>query len=59
MTCANCGRTLSNGNYVNGLVLCGTCVLLMDENEQLPRAKRLEPDWKRFTRQKRRTQAWR
>lgn len=59
MQCANCGKSIERGNYVNGVALCAKCVLEQDEDEQFPRPKRLEADWLRFATTKRRRREWR
>jgi hypothetical protein len=51
--CDHCGKGILRPTLINGLRLCGTCVLTMDEDQQVPQAKHVTDDWRSFSRGKR------
>ena len=52
--CDGCGKGITRPTLINGQRLCGSCVLLLDEDDQLPTTKHLAADWRSFSRGKRR-----
>jgi hypothetical protein len=51
MICVECGRDIfDKGGYVDGLVICGSCIAHYAETEQAPQPKVVDLDWERFVR---------
>jgi hypothetical protein len=55
--CGSCGREITRGNYVGGVIVCAACA--MEEMETPPAQKNVTRDWHAFSTVKRRKRAWR
>lgn len=48
MICIECGTVLSNRTIVSGIAVCGECMNKMPGDQQLPRSKVIEVDFRKI-----------
>ena len=59
MICVECGREYKAGMVIHGLAICPDCMAKVNPDEQLPRLKVVEPNFRRIARKRHYTRDWR